>query len=143
MPAACAACSWSLTWGSCAWERKHQAPLRSLSGMLLQAGGNVAKQGLAAAGQGLGVAKQAYSKAAPVLKEAADAAAPVVKTAADTVQAVARPALDAVEPTLKVGSVPVQCGREAWWVWLPQKAQQDVNAMPWAPAVRSDLHLQL
>eukprot|EP00891_Asterochloris_glomerata_P003777 jgi/Astpho2/3777/Aster-08335 len=69
----------------------------------IKAGGSVAKQGLAAAGQGLGVAKQAYSKAAPVLKEAADAAAPVVKTAANAAQAVAKPALDAVEPTLKGG----------------------------------------
>ena len=78
----------------------------------------MAKQGLAAAGQGLGVAKQAYSKAAPVLKEAADAAAPVVKTAANTVQSVAKPALDAVEPTLKVSSLSAQLGREAWWIWF-------------------------
>ena len=99
----------------CVWKMKYQVTLGSLTGMLLQAGGSVAKQGLAAAGQGFGVAKQAYSKAAPVLKEAADAAAPVVKTAADTVQAVARPALDAVEPTLKVGSLPVQLG--GLWAW--------------------------
>ena len=110
--------------------------------MVLQAGGNVAKQGLAAAGQGLGVAKQAYSKAAPVLKEAADAAAPVVKTAANTVQSVAKPALDAVEPTLKVGSMSAQLGEGAWWVWSTDCMAADQQTALGQHLLSSDLHLQ-